>query len=199
MKINIRLLLILSFLLIGISQAQPVNVPVNRFLVSNDTSNNSKVPAIMLKLKSTKNNIEESSTHLGIDYGILFKLSEKSSIGPLHAIWGFYDFNIANKIMYGKLDVGGCIDSCGQYGAFFTAFGFNYQIEKIDNHLIYLHVGLKGLFGLGGIGLVAIINPKYMFAFNKYIAGSAGLRYMLGLTYSQQFLIPHVGIHFFIN
>ena len=152
--------------------------------------------SVNLKLRNNTGKLSEAPFHVGIEYGQLFKLTEKSDNGD--AFWIFLDFNIWNKIIYIRLDLGGFAERSFHSGAAFVSLGLNGRFFGYGRHNFYLFIGFKGALSIFPVALF-VVNPKYVFSLSKNIGISGGVRYMERIGYTQRFLIPSIGIQFFIN
>ncbi len=151
-----------------------------------------------MKLKNSSGKFKETSYHLGVDYGTFIDVTRKSSLDEyLHSLWGYYDINIGEEILYFRLESGIITDWKFSGGAGFASLGVNYRIKKFDRHIIYLLFGIAGWYSGNWAGLLGIINPKYVFMLNDGFGLSLGVRYMPALTYDQHFLGFSAGVQFF--
>lgn len=148
-----------------------------------------------LKIKTSADKQYTSLFNTGIEYGKMINLTEEQS-DYLHAYWIFFDFNIWNKILYTRLDLGGISDRKLHGGAAFVSLGLNSRFFGYGRHNFYLYAGFKGLSGNYYAAVAFVVNPKYVFSLSKLIGVSGGLRYMLQIGFPQRFLIYSVGIQF---
>ena len=147
-----------------------------------------------LKIKSSADKQYTSLFNTGIEYGKMINLTEEKS-DYLHAYWIFFDFNIWNKILYTRFDIGGISDRKLHGGAAFISLGLNGRFFGYGRHNFYLYAGFKGALSIIPVALFEV-NPKYVFSLIKLIGVSAGLRFMNQIGYSQRFLIYSIGIQF---
>jgi hypothetical protein len=161
-----------------------------------------------------KEKYAESPIHLGIDYGFYSLTVEhlpccnrtEVIFEVRHTVIGYFDFNLYSKKLFGKIEIGGTVDKEGHYGAGLISLGFNYNIFQINRSHLYTYLGLKlliaggGSVGGGGVGFgfYWVINPKYTFSITKFLSVSVSLRCFKSIGYTQYFVIPAVGVQFFL-
>ena len=156
-----------------------------------------------LKLKSSAGKFNETTYHIGVEYGSMFNISEKYIYQEyVHSLTGFYDIDIAEKILYFRLETGIMAEQKFIGGAGFAAIGVNYRIKKFDRHIIYLLFGLEGWTNAFSGGYFWIINPKYVFILTKGFGLSAGVSYMPWISFKpldmgKGFVSVSAGVQFF--
>ncbi len=151
-----------------------------------------------LKIKSAENKFFETRVHTGIEAGRIFNVSEKTSGEALNMFWWYLDVNLTERILYFKLEAGGFADLDSHEWIEFASVGFSYRIIRLNRHVIYLFLGVKGWIR-GWPGICLVVNPKYVFMVNKWFGISAGFRYMPQISYDQHFLSFSGGVQFFIK
>lgn len=150
-----------------------------------------KTDLIYLKLRDKRNLPDNFPYNFGAEAGIGYK---EDKYGKKEYFFGqvFTDINLFEKTILMKLEIGETHrlkgpEKIGVYGT----VGISIRYMKESSHNIYGHAA----FGITPYPAL-ILSTKYMYAFNKYIGVTGGIRFIYVSDYWLGFLL---GVQIFTN
>ncbi len=145
-----------------------------------------------MKLKDKKKSPDNFPFNFGAEVGIGYKEDKYGK--KEYLFWqAFTDINLYEKTILLKLEYGEVYKQKGsKHKGGYASIGISIRYMKESSHSIYGHAAL----GITNYAPFLILSSKYMFAFNKYIGVTGGIRFIYASDYYLGFLI---GVQIFTN